>query len=203
MRTYTYMCVYKHHTSDGRADVPMLFPSLEKDSKFTLFQFSKNQTIFLPKTKPTQTLQLFWSIFDQDQHVGLDSHNSQHRLKNINIKLFVPIHHTLTHARLAIWISIDLSIILYDWETGWQRRNLLFTLFWTGAAARVLTTTIITVKHPEWIASFPFCSWSMFCLKIKENNQPTKTPKNSRAFWMQIFQSQVSKASKGKVSLQK
>lgn len=66
-----------------------------------------------------------------------------------SIKVFVLTHHILTHARFTIRVSINLSIVLYDWETGWQRRNLFFTLIRTGAAAGVLTTTVITVKHPE------------------------------------------------------
>lgn len=122
------MCIYTQHTFDGRADVLILFVSQQQDSKSILFQFSKNQIIPPSQNKPTLALQLFRSLFRRDQHLGLDPHNSQHRLKNINIKLSVLMHHILTHARFAIWVSIDLSIVLYNWETGRQRSNLLFAL---------------------------------------------------------------------------
>lgn len=86
--------------------------------------------------------------FQGDQHLGLEPHKQSEGRKR-SIKVFVLTHHILTHARFTIRVSINLSIVLYDWETGWQRRNLFFTLIRTGAAAGVLTTTVITVKHPE------------------------------------------------------
>lgn len=146
--------LYTTHIKRGEMFINYFFP----DSKIQILSYYS----FVKPKQPTP-LQLFRSNFKGNKHLGLVPQKSQHRLKN---KVLVFTHHLLTHARFTIWISIDLSIVLYDWETGWQRSNLFFTLIWTGAAAGVLTTTIITVKHPEWIASFPFCSWSMFCLKI-------------------------------------
>lgn len=159
---------------DGRCS--HIFLSWQQDSKSILFQFSRNQIIPSPhpppqiKKKPNPSAVLVHFQSGPTFGIGPSQFTAQavKNVKNINIKLLVLMHHILTHARFAIWISIDLSIVLYNWETGRQRSNFLFALFWTGAAARVLTTTIITVKHPEWIASFPFCSWSMFCLQIKK-----------------------------------
>lgn len=174
MRTHT--CMYKHNTFDRRADVPLLFLPCHQDSNPLLFQFTRTKTIPLLKTNQPQPFSCF-GPFSVGTSISDGAVTTQHTLKSTNIQLLALTQHILTHARFAIWISINLPVVLDNWKTGWQRSNLLLTFIWTGTAAGVLTTTIITVKHPERVSMFPFHSWTMFCLKIKNNQTTRKKPK--------------------------
>lgn len=158
-----------------RADDPIPFLPHHQDSNPLLFQFNRTQTIPPSKTNQPQPFSCF-GLFSVETNIWDGTLTTQHRLKSINTQPLALTQHILTHARFAIRISINLPIVLDNWETGWQRSNLLLTFIWAGAAAGVLTTTIITVKHPEWVSTFPFHSGTMFCLKI-QNNQTTKKTK--------------------------
>lgn len=94
--------------------------------------FSKNQTIFLPKNKPIQTLQLFCSIYNQDQHVGLDPHNSQHRLKNKYQALCTHAPHTYPcqTCHLGKYRPVHYSLWLGDW-TAKEKPPLHSLLNWS------------------------------------------------------------------------
>lgn len=124
-REYTHSCANTTHLTGGQMFPYYFFPV----SRFqTLSYFSLAEPKEFPFPKPTNPNPLAALVpLQWDQHLGWDPHDpAQAKIHQYPAPCTHTVH-ILTHARFAIWISINLPIVLDNWETGWQRSNLLLT----------------------------------------------------------------------------
>ena len=74
--------------------------------------------------------------------------------------------YVLTHSCLAIGISVNLSIVLNDGQGCGN--HLILTIIRAGTTGRLLTTAVITIKHPKRVPPLSFGTWGALSLKCVE-----------------------------------